>query len=108
MQKAIETCLQNLNNDYTFFPGFSQDGLRMIVSRDLDCSNTLYIQFSFKFITKGARLLAVATVTRYRLLLLTDFAVTVLPLGLCRSPGALPLGAVAVLCKWRNQLAPAG
>lgn len=30
-----------------------QDGLRMIVSRDLDCTNTLYIQFSFKFITKG-------------------------------------------------------
>lgn len=25
----------------------------MIVSRDLDCTNTLYIQFSFKFITKG-------------------------------------------------------
>lgn len=25
----------------------------MIVSRDLDCSNTLYIQFAFKFITKG-------------------------------------------------------
>uniref|UniRef100_A0A3Q2U7U2 Reelin n=1 Tax=Fundulus heteroclitus TaxID=8078 RepID=A0A3Q2U7U2_FUNHE len=32
---------------------FKGDGLRMIVSRDLDCSNTLYIQFSFKFITKG-------------------------------------------------------
>lgn len=32
-----------------------QDGLRMIVSRDLDCTNTLYIQFSFKFITKGTR-----------------------------------------------------
>lgn len=25
----------------------------MLVSRDLDCTNTLYIQFSFKFITKG-------------------------------------------------------
>lgn len=25
----------------------------MIVSRDLDCTSTLYIQFSFKFITKG-------------------------------------------------------
>ncbi|XP_077424138.1 reelin isoform X2 [Vanacampus margaritifer] len=32
---------------------FKGDGLRMIVSRDLDCTNTLYIQFSFKFITKG-------------------------------------------------------
>lgn len=30
-----------------------QDGMRMLVSRDLDCTNTLYIQFSFKFITKG-------------------------------------------------------
>lgn len=27
--------------------------MRMLVSRDLDCTNTLYIQFSFKFITKG-------------------------------------------------------
>uniref|UniRef100_H3DF31 Reelin n=1 Tax=Tetraodon nigroviridis TaxID=99883 RepID=H3DF31_TETNG len=32
---------------------FKGDGMRMIVSRDLDCTNTLYIQFSFKFITKG-------------------------------------------------------
>lgn len=27
--------------------------MRLLVSRDLDCTNTLYIQFSFKFITKG-------------------------------------------------------
>ncbi|KAG7267028.1 hypothetical protein CRUP_004163, partial [Coryphaenoides rupestris] len=32
---------------------FKGDGLRMLVSRDLDCTRTLYIQFSFKFITKG-------------------------------------------------------
>lgn len=32
---------------------YMQDGMRMLVSRDLDCTNTLYIQFSFKFITKG-------------------------------------------------------
>ncbi|XP_068578627.1 reelin-like isoform X1 [Cebidichthys violaceus] len=32
---------------------FKGDGLRMIVSQDLDCTNTLYIQFAFKFITKG-------------------------------------------------------
>uniref|UniRef100_W5NEI9 Reelin n=1 Tax=Lepisosteus oculatus TaxID=7918 RepID=W5NEI9_LEPOC len=32
---------------------FKGEGLRMLVSRDLDCSGTLYIQFSFKFITKG-------------------------------------------------------
>ncbi|KAG5845891.1 hypothetical protein ANANG_G00143990 [Anguilla anguilla] len=32
---------------------FKGEGLRMLVSRDLDCSSTLYIQFSFKFITKG-------------------------------------------------------
>lgn len=39
-----------------------QDGLRMIVSRDLDCTSTLYIQFSFKFITKGtAKLTFIAT-----------------------------------------------
>lgn len=25
----------------------------MLVSSDLDCTNTMYIQFSFKFITKG-------------------------------------------------------
>lgn len=25
----------------------------MLVSRDLDCTNTVYIQFSFKFIAKG-------------------------------------------------------
>lgn len=30
----------------------------MIVSRDLDCSNTLYIQFAFKFITKGTNVAA--------------------------------------------------
>ncbi|KAI4895212.1 hypothetical protein NFI96_018500 [Prochilodus magdalenae] len=32
---------------------FKGEGLRMLVSQDLDCTNTLYIQFSFKFITKG-------------------------------------------------------
>ncbi|KAE8616335.1 hypothetical protein XENTR_v10008776 [Xenopus tropicalis] len=32
---------------------FKGDGLRMLISRDLDCTHTLYIQFSFKFITKG-------------------------------------------------------
>ncbi|XP_039625794.1 reelin isoform X1 [Polypterus senegalus] len=32
---------------------FKGEGLRMLVSRDLDCTNTLYMQFSFKFITKG-------------------------------------------------------
>lgn len=25
----------------------------MLISRDLDCTNTVYIQFSFKFIAKG-------------------------------------------------------
>lgn len=33
----------------------------MIVSRDLDCTNTLYIQFSFKFITKGHTQLSVCS-----------------------------------------------
>ncbi|XP_051890268.1 reelin isoform X1 [Pristis pectinata] len=33
---------------------FNAEGLRMLVSRDLECTNTLYIQFSFKFIAKGA------------------------------------------------------
>ncbi|KAJ8391092.1 hypothetical protein AAFF_G00097130 [Aldrovandia affinis] len=32
---------------------FKGEGLRMLVSRDLDCTSTLYVQFSFKFITKG-------------------------------------------------------
>ncbi|XP_023681705.2 reelin isoform X1 [Paramormyrops kingsleyae] len=32
---------------------FKGEGLRMLVSRDLDCTSALYIQFSFKFITKG-------------------------------------------------------
>lgn len=32
---------------------FKGEGSRMIVSRDLDCMHTLYIQFSYKFITKG-------------------------------------------------------
>lgn len=32
---------------------FIQEGLRMLVSQDLDCTSTLYIQLSFKFITKG-------------------------------------------------------
>ncbi|XDV29817.1 hypothetical protein PO909_032854, partial [Leuciscus waleckii] len=32
---------------------FKGEGLRMLVSTDLDCTNTMYIQFSFKFITKG-------------------------------------------------------
>uniref|UniRef100_A0A671T1H3 Reelin n=1 Tax=Sinocyclocheilus anshuiensis TaxID=1608454 RepID=A0A671T1H3_9TELE len=32
---------------------FKGEGLRMLVSADLDCTNTMYIQFSFKFITKG-------------------------------------------------------
>eukprot|EP00062_Callorhinchus_milii_P006692 gi/632947500/ref/XP_007889076.1/ PREDICTED: reelin [Callorhinchus milii] len=31
---------------------FKGDRLRMLVSRDLECTNTLYIQFSFKFIAK--------------------------------------------------------
>ncbi|TRY95474.1 hypothetical protein DNTS_000445 [Danionella cerebrum] len=32
---------------------FKGEGLRMLVSTDLDCSHTTYLQFSFKFITKG-------------------------------------------------------
>ncbi|XP_026788519.2 reelin isoform X1 [Pangasianodon hypophthalmus] len=32
---------------------FKGEGLRMLVSQDLDCTSNLYIQFSFKFITKG-------------------------------------------------------
>ncbi|XP_064807239.1 reelin-like isoform X2 [Oncorhynchus masou masou] len=32
---------------------FKGEGLRMLMSRDMDCTSTLYIQFSFKFITKG-------------------------------------------------------
>ncbi|XP_048861285.1 reelin-like [Brienomyrus brachyistius] len=32
---------------------FKGEGLRMLVSQDLDCTSALYIQFSFKFITKG-------------------------------------------------------
>uniref|UniRef100_A0A8C9VAA0 Reelin n=1 Tax=Scleropages formosus TaxID=113540 RepID=A0A8C9VAA0_SCLFO len=32
---------------------FKGEGVRMLVSQDLDCTGTLYIQFSFKFITKG-------------------------------------------------------
>ncbi|KAJ7407130.1 hypothetical protein WISP_128431 [Willisornis vidua] len=46
----------NLNGD-TIKSGtaliFKGEGLRMLVSRDLDCTNTVYIQFSFKFIAKG-------------------------------------------------------
>ncbi|MGH0172823.1 UNVERIFIED_CONTAM: hypothetical protein FKN15_063858 [Acipenser sinensis] len=33
---------------------FKGEGLRMLVSRDLDCTHTMYIQFSFKFISKEA------------------------------------------------------
>ncbi|XP_058243950.1 reelin isoform X2 [Hemibagrus wyckioides] len=32
---------------------FKGEGLRMLVSQDLDCTSSLYIQFSFKFIAKG-------------------------------------------------------
>ncbi|XP_062860161.1 reelin [Trichomycterus rosablanca] len=32
---------------------FKGEGLRMLVSQDLDCTSSQYIQFSFKFITKG-------------------------------------------------------
>ncbi|KAK3548865.1 hypothetical protein QTP70_021277 [Hemibagrus guttatus] len=32
---------------------FKGEGLRMLVSQDLDCTSSLYIQLSFKFITKG-------------------------------------------------------
>ncbi|XP_005995356.1 reelin isoform X2 [Latimeria chalumnae] len=32
---------------------FKGEGLRMLVSRDLDFTNAIYIQFSFKFIAKG-------------------------------------------------------
>ncbi|XP_043944459.1 reelin isoform X3 [Protopterus annectens] len=32
---------------------FKEEGLRMLVCRDLDCTSTLYIQFSLKFIAKG-------------------------------------------------------
>uniref|UniRef100_A0A670J7X4 Reelin n=1 Tax=Podarcis muralis TaxID=64176 RepID=A0A670J7X4_PODMU len=46
----------NLNGD-TIKSGttliFKGEGLRMLVSRDLDCTNTMYIQFSFKFLAKG-------------------------------------------------------
>ncbi|OXB71770.1 UNVERIFIED_CONTAM: hypothetical protein H355_005659, partial [Colinus virginianus] len=48
----------NLNGD-TIKSGtaliFKGEGLRMLVSRDLDCTNTVYIQFSFKFIAKGKK-----------------------------------------------------
>lgn len=77
----------------------------MIVSRDLDCSNTLYIQFSFKFITKGTPSLPLISIFDFFYL---NFAVTVHPLGFFRSAGALPLGAAAVFCERRNQLAPVG
>ncbi|KAF7246758.1 Reelin, partial [Varanus komodoensis] len=46
----------NLNGD-TIKSGtaliFKGEGVRMLVSRDLDCSNAMYIQFSFKFLAKG-------------------------------------------------------
>ncbi|KAG8142667.1 hypothetical protein E2320_005871, partial [Naja naja] len=46
----------NLNGD-TIKSGtsliFKGEGLRMLVSRDLDCTNTMYIQFSFRFLAKG-------------------------------------------------------
>lgn len=42
----------------------------MIVSRDLDCTNTLYIQFAFKFITKGQAYLHIALPFFVRLLTL--------------------------------------
>uniref|UniRef100_A0A670YZJ6 Reelin n=1 Tax=Pseudonaja textilis TaxID=8673 RepID=A0A670YZJ6_PSETE len=46
----------NLNGD-TIKSGtsliFKGEGLRMLVSRDLDCTNTMYIQFSFRFLARG-------------------------------------------------------
>ncbi|KAI4585335.1 hypothetical protein MJG53_020635 [Ovis ammon polii x Ovis aries] len=30
-----------------------QEGLRMLISRDLDCTNTMYVQFSLRFIAKS-------------------------------------------------------
>ncbi|KAF3819050.1 hypothetical protein GH733_013200, partial [Mirounga leonina] len=32
---------------------FKGEGLRMLISRDLDCTNTMYVQFSLRFIAKG-------------------------------------------------------
>nr|XP_060484465.1 reelin [Panthera onca] len=32
---------------------FKGEGLRMFISRDLDCTNTMYVQFSLRFIAKG-------------------------------------------------------
>ncbi|KAB1276391.1 Reelin [Camelus dromedarius] len=34
---------------------FKGEGLRMLISRDLDCTNTMYVQFSLRFIAKGKK-----------------------------------------------------
>ncbi|KAI4543781.1 hypothetical protein MG293_006575, partial [Ovis ammon polii] len=34
---------------------FKGEGLRMLISRDLDCTNTMYVQFSLRFIAKSKK-----------------------------------------------------
>lgn len=45
--------LGNSAGDVSFLSLCLQEGLRMLISRDLDCTNTMYVQFSLRFIAKG-------------------------------------------------------
>lgn len=75
----------------------------MLVSTDLDCTNTMYIQFSFKFITKGQSgfkpdICIFCCINEW-------MTVAVCSPFVCRSTRALSLGVAAVFSEWRNQLA---
>lgn len=82
---------------------WSQDGMRMIVSRDLDCTNTLYIQFSFKFITKGQRYTPCFWYCFWSVCLPMFYTV-----GFSRCSRAFSFRTAAVLGEWWNQLADVG
>lgn len=77
----------------------------MLVSQDLDCTSTLYIQFSFKFITKGKCLdnftMSIMDIT-YLLLCLFECVVCCCAL---RHPRTFSLRLAAVFCEWRYYLA---
>lgn len=78
----------------------------MIVSCDLDCSNTLYIQFSLKFITKGHMSQSHLAVAGFMISSL--FFAIICSVCLSRCPRAFPFHPPSVLCEWRDQLADVG
>lgn len=82
----------------------------MLVSQDLDCTSTLYIQLSFKFITKGKCLdnfIIAIWNSKYCICFLIFCFLNMSSLCWCvlRNPRAFSFRVAAVFSEWRDYLA---